>query len=140
MIKLQKNLSNQYPLTWPTCRQNLRFDGAQFYGMRKSWLTKNLRGQHNTGSPPRFHFGEAFLVQTTRSRSHPYPPYSLTPSGPEKMPSKPNYKYQRAERDRAKKASKETKSQERKEQAALRKTAGPDGLEPSEDSVRGSGE
>jgi hypothetical protein len=37
------------------------------------------------------------------------------------MPSKPNFKFQRAERDRAKKASKEAKLQERKEQAALRK-------------------
>jgi hypothetical protein len=39
------------------------------------------------------------------------------------MPPKPNYKYQRAERDRAKKALKDTKLQERKEQAALRKTS-----------------
>jgi hypothetical protein len=37
------------------------------------------------------------------------------------MPSKPNYNHQRAERDRAKKASKEMKLQERKEQAVLRK-------------------
>ncbi len=37
------------------------------------------------------------------------------------MPSKPNYNYQRAERDRAKKASKEMKAQEKKQQAALRK-------------------
>jgi hypothetical protein len=37
------------------------------------------------------------------------------------MPFKPNYNHQRAERDRAKKASKETKLQERKAQAALRK-------------------
>ena len=56
------------------------------------------------------------------------------------MPSKPNYKYQRAERDRAKKASKDTKLQERKEQAALRKATEPSGPEPSEDSVQGSGE
>lgn len=33
------------------------------------------------------------------------------------MPSKPNYKHQRAERDRAKKASKEEKLQERKRKA-----------------------
>jgi hypothetical protein len=39
------------------------------------------------------------------------------------MPFKPNYKYQRAERDRAKKAAKEAKLQERKEQAA-RQNAG----------------
>lgn len=37
------------------------------------------------------------------------------------MPSKPNYNHQRAERDRAKKASKELKLRERKEQAELRK-------------------
>jgi hypothetical protein len=39
------------------------------------------------------------------------------------MPSKPNFKFQRAERDRAKKAAKEAKLQERKEQAALRKAS-----------------
>jgi hypothetical protein len=55
------------------------------------------------------------------------------------MPSKPNYKYQRAERDRAKKASKDTKLQERKEQAALRKAADPGGPEPRADSVQGPG-
>lgn len=42
-------------------------------------------------------------------------------SGITEMPSKPNYNYQRAERDRAKKASKEMKLQEKKQQAALRK-------------------
>jgi hypothetical protein len=56
------------------------------------------------------------------------------------MPSKPNYKYQRAERDRAKKASKDTKLQERKEQAALRKVSEAGDPEPREDSVPGSGE
>ena len=56
------------------------------------------------------------------------------------MPSKPNYKYQRAERDRAKKASKDTKLRERQEQAALRKASEPDGTEPQEGSVKGSGE
>jgi hypothetical protein len=56
------------------------------------------------------------------------------------MPSKPNYKYQRAERDRAKKASNDTKLRERKEQAALRKASEPSEPEPREDSVRGSGE
>jgi hypothetical protein len=56
------------------------------------------------------------------------------------MPSKPNYKYQRAERDRAKKASKDTKLQERKEQAALRKASELSGPEPREDPVQGSGE
>jgi hypothetical protein len=56
------------------------------------------------------------------------------------MPSKPNYKYQRAERDRAKKASKDTKLQERKDQAALRKASEAGGAEPREGSVQGSGE
>ena len=37
------------------------------------------------------------------------------------MPSKPNYNHQRAERDRAKKASKEAKLAERKIAAARRK-------------------
>jgi hypothetical protein len=36
------------------------------------------------------------------------------------MPPKPNYNFQRAERDRAKKASKEAKLAERKAQAAAR--------------------
>ncbi len=52
------------------------------------------------------------------------------------MPPKPNYKYQRAERDRAKKASKDTKLRERKEQAALRKAAEPAEADPR----KGSGE
>lgn len=52
------------------------------------------------------------------------------------MPSKPNYNHQRAERDRAKKASKDRKLQERKEQAALRK-AGEAGAKPSDGSVQG---
>jgi hypothetical protein len=56
------------------------------------------------------------------------------------MPPKPNYKYQRAERDRAKKASKDMKLQERKEQAALRKAGEPDKADPSEDLPQGSGE
>lgn len=43
------------------------------------------------------------------------------------MPPKPNYKHQRLERDRAKKASKETKLQARKEQAELRKAGGETG-------------
>lgn len=38
------------------------------------------------------------------------------------MPSKPNFNFQRAERDRLKKASKEAKLRERKEQSALRKS------------------
>jgi antitoxin PrlF len=76
-----------------------------------------------------------------RSRSHPISAIqSQTSSGPANMPSKPNYKYQRAERDRAKKASKDTKLQERKEQAALRKANEPNGADPREDSVQGSEE
>jgi hypothetical protein len=55
------------------------------------------------------------------------------------MPSKPNYNHQRAERDRAKKASKETKLRERKEQAALRKAGATDRAEPSDVSIQGSG-
>jgi hypothetical protein len=56
------------------------------------------------------------------------------------LPSKPNYKYQRAERDRAKKALKDTKLQERKEQAALRKASELSGADPCEGSVQGLGE
>jgi hypothetical protein len=56
------------------------------------------------------------------------------------MPPKPNYKYQRAERDRVKKASKDTKLQERKEQAALRRASEPIGPERSEDTVQDLGE
>jgi hypothetical protein len=56
------------------------------------------------------------------------------------MPSKPNYNHQRAERDRAKKAAKEMKLQERKQQAALRKAGEASGAEPTEEPVPGSGE
>jgi hypothetical protein len=56
------------------------------------------------------------------------------------MPSKPNYNHQRAERDRAKKASKESKLQERKQQAALRKAGEAAETPPSERPVQGSGE
>ena len=77
----------------------------------------------------------------SRSRSHPISAIqSHTLSGPANMPSKPNYKYQRAERDRAKKASKDTKLEERKQQAALRKTSEADGAEPSEGLSQGSRE
>ena len=51
------------------------------------------------------------------------------------MPSKPNYNYQRAERDRAKKALKETKLQERKEQAAQRKAG--EAAEPGDGPAQG---
>ena len=57
------------------------------------------------------------------------------------MPMKPNYNYQKAERDRAKKALKETKLKERKEQAALRKS-GEAGMaeQPAGGSAQGSEE
>jgi hypothetical protein len=55
------------------------------------------------------------------------------------MPSKPNFKFQRAERDRAKKASKETKLQERKE-AALRKASEETEAQPNDGPTEGSGE
>ncbi len=55
------------------------------------------------------------------------------------MPFKPNFNHQRAERDRLKKASKEAKLRERKEQAALRKAAGAADPQP-DDQVQGSGE
>ena len=51
------------------------------------------------------------------------------------MPSKPNYNFQRAERDRAKKASKELKLQERKKQAESRKAGEAPETEPSEGPV-----
>ena len=63
-----------------------------------------------------------------------------TLSEPANMPSKPNYKYQRTERDRAKKASKDTKLQEREEQASLRRASEPDRADPCERSNQGSGE
>jgi hypothetical protein len=47
------------------------------------------------------------------------------------MPPKPNYRHQRAERDRAKKASKEMKLQARKEQAAQRKVDEPEEAVPA---------
>ena len=56
------------------------------------------------------------------------------------MPSKPNFNYQRAERDRAKKAAKETKLQDRKAQAALRKASQPNVAEPVDDPARNSQE
>ena len=55
------------------------------------------------------------------------------------MPPKPNYNHQRAERDRAKKAAKETKLREKKEQAALRKASETNGLTPPEAPPQGSG-
>jgi len=59
------------------------------------------------------------------------------------MPPKPNYNHQRAERDRAKKAAKEQKLQERKHQAALRKAGEPTEAatdEAGETAAPGSGE
>ena len=59
------------------------------------------------------------------------------------MPPKPNYNHQRAERDRAKKASKEAKLQQRKEQAALRKAGNgplPDDASPESGLPESGGE
>jgi hypothetical protein len=42
------------------------------------------------------------------------------------MPYRPNYRIERAERDRVKKAKKEEKIKQQQERAALRKTASPD--------------
>jgi hypothetical protein len=60
--------------------------------------------------------------------------------GSANMPSKPNYKYQRAERDRAKKASHDAKLRERKELAELRKAGEPGEPEPGDGSAQESGE
>ncbi len=56
------------------------------------------------------------------------------------MPSKPNYNHQRAERDRAKKASKEAKLAERKETAARRKAGEVDKTEASDAPAPGTEE
>ena len=53
------------------------------------------------------------------------------------MPSKPNYNFQRAERDRAKKASKELKLEERKKQAELRKAGEAQEAGPGDAPVQG---
>ena len=56
------------------------------------------------------------------------------------MPSKPNYNFQRAERDRAKKAKKEERLQEKKEQSLLSKTAPAGEATPQDDTPKPSGE
>ncbi len=56
------------------------------------------------------------------------------------MPSKPNYNHQRAERDRAKKASKELKLRERKEQAELRKANEARGISATDEPPQGAEE
>ena len=56
------------------------------------------------------------------------------------MPFKPNYQHQRAERDRAKKALKAAKLQERKEQAAIRKAGETGEATPGDNPVRDAGE
>ena len=56
------------------------------------------------------------------------------------MPFKPNYNFQRAERDRAKKAAKEMKLEERRKEAELRKASEPRGTEPGDVPIRGSEE
>jgi len=56
------------------------------------------------------------------------------------MPPKPNYNFQRAERDRAKKALKDAKLLERKQQAALRKASEAAGAAAGNDPVPDGGE
>ena len=84
--------------------------------------------------------GRPALPPCARSRSHTISAIQPYTSGPANMPSKPNYKYQRAERDRAKKALKDSKLRERKEQSTLRKAAEPGEPEPGEGSVQRSEE
>ncbi len=57
-----------------------------------------------------------------------------------RSPAKPTSNHHRAERDRAKKAAKDAKLRERKEQAALRKASETGGAEPSAAPAQGSGE
>ena len=52
------------------------------------------------------------------------------------MPSKPNFNFQRAERDRVKKAAKETKLQDRKAQVALRKETQANAAESADQPAR----
>ena len=58
------------------------------------------------------------------------------------MVFKPNYNQQRAERDRAKQAKKESKAREREDAAMVRRKAEQDGVSPaagdSTEEVRGS--
>ena len=56
------------------------------------------------------------------------------------MPSKPNYNFQRAERDRAKKASKAAKLEEKKKQAELRKAGEAAEARPSDEPIQESEE
>jgi hypothetical protein len=48
------------------------------------------------------------------------------------MPYRPNYRIERAERDRVKKAKKEEKIKQQQERAALRKAANPEDVAPDE--------
>ncbi len=48
------------------------------------------------------------------------------------MPYRPNYRIERAERDRVKKAKKEEKIRQQQERAALRKAADPEDAPPDE--------
>jgi hypothetical protein len=66
--------------------------------------------------------------------------HSPTRSESTNMPYKPNYKHQRAERDRVKKASRDAKLQERKEQATLRKASESGDAETGDNLVEDSGE
>ena len=56
------------------------------------------------------------------------------------MPTKPNYKHLRAERDRAKKRLKDAKLQEQKEQAAHRKASEIADEAPGEAPAQNAGE
>ncbi len=48
------------------------------------------------------------------------------------MPRKPNYRFERAERDRTKKAKKEEKIKQQQERAALRRAGDDDDAQPDE--------
>jgi len=48
------------------------------------------------------------------------------------MPRKPNYRFERAERDRVKKAKKEEKIKQQQERAALRRAGDGDDAQPDE--------
>jgi hypothetical protein len=48
------------------------------------------------------------------------------------MPYRPNYRIERAERDRVKKAKKEEKIKQQQERAALRRAANPEDAPPDE--------
>jgi hypothetical protein len=61
-----------------------------------------------------------------------HPPSAGEPIGASLMPYKPNYRIERAERDRVKKAKKEEKIKQQQERAALRRVAERDDVPPDE--------